>query len=76
MCQDKLFKNQLISGQIRSSSSDNLRPTLFKICINDLPIYLQTCFDSIKLQYKRLDCLMYADDIVIFSTSANGLQQN
>ncbi len=56
---------------------DNLRTTLFKIFINDLPSYLQTCFDSVELQYKKLDCLMYmyTDDIVIFSTSLNGLQQ-
>ena len=50
---------------------DNLSPTLFIFFINDLPSYLQTCFDSVELQYKK----MYADDIVIFSTSANGLQQ-
>jgi hypothetical protein len=32
---------------------------------------------SILLSYNinKLDCLMYADDIVIFSISANGLQQ-
>jgi hypothetical protein len=56
---------------------DNLRTTLFKIFIYDLPSYLQTCFDAVELQYKKLDCLMYmyTDDIVIFSTSANGLQQ-
>ena len=32
-----------------------------------------TC-DPVELQNKKLSCLMYADDIVILSESANGLQ--
>ena len=49
-------------------------PNLFKIFINDLPSYLQSCIDSVKLHSQQLDCLMYADDIVIFSLSPEGLQ--
>ena len=54
---------------------DNLSPTLFKIFINDLPSYLQGCIDSVLLHSKTVDCLMYADDIVMFSSSPEGLQQ-
>jgi hypothetical protein len=53
---------------------DNLSSNLFKYFINDLPSYLQSCIDSVKLHSQQLDCLMYADDIVIFSLSPEGLQ--
>ena len=53
---------------------DNLRPTLFKIFINDLPSYLENSFDPVTLHLEKIDCLMYADDIVMFSGSPEGLQ--
>lgn len=53
---------------------DNLSPSLFNIFINDLPSYLENCIDSVMLHSKKLNCLMYADDVVIFSTSPEGLQ--
>ena len=49
-------------------------PNLFKIFINDLPDYFLSCPDPVKLQNKYLHCLMYADDVVILSESAVGLQ--
>lgn len=30
--------------------------------------------DSVKFNSKQLDCLMYADDIIIFSLTSEGLQ--
>ena len=53
---------------------DNLSPNLFKIFINDLPDYLQNSPDPILLNGKPLNCLLYADDIILVSTSAHGLQ--
>lgn len=53
---------------------DNLSPALFKIFINDFPNYLQACSDAVSLYSEKLNCLMYADDIVIFSSSSQGLQ--
>ena len=35
---------------------------------------IQTTEIQVTLQSKNLDCLMYADDMVIFSTSPEGLQ--
>ena len=60
--------------QLGVRQGDNLSPSLFKIFINDFPDYLDCCLDTVSLQSEKLNCLMYADDIVIMSTSAEGLQ--
>ena len=54
---------------------DVLSPNLFKIFINDFPNYLSECKDPVNINNNVLQCLMYADDIVLFSTSLEGLQQ-
>lgn len=54
---------------------DVLSPNLFKVFINDLPKYLHTCSDPVYLKNRYLHCLMYADDVVILSESASGLQE-
>lgn len=54
---------------------DVLSPNLFKIFINDLPTYLQNTDDSVSLNDNFLHCLMYADDIVLLSSSPFGFQQ-
>ena len=53
---------------------DNLNPNLFKIFINDLPDYLDNSSDSIILNERILNCLMYADDVILLSETAEGLQ--
>ena len=50
---------------------DNLSPTLFKIFINDL--IDESCKHAI-LNTLKLNCLLYADDLVIMSETADGLQ--
>ena len=53
-----------------------LSPLLFNIFINKLPeIYDQSC-DPVKLGSSDLNCLLWADDLVILSTSGAGLQQS
>ena len=56
------------------NQGDNLTPSFFKISINDLPDYIEDSIDPILLNNKPLNCLLYADDLVLFSTSAKGLQ--
>ena len=51
-----------------------LRTSFFNLFINDLPNCLQNCPESISLCTGRFDCLLYADDVIIFSNSANGFQ--
>ena len=54
---------------------DNLSPNLFKIFINEFPNYLEKSLDPVYLDKKAIHCLMYADDIILLSTSAAGLQE-
>ena len=49
-------------------------PNLFKLFVNDLPdIFTHDC-DSVKLNSINLNCLMYADDVILISETASGLQ--
>ena len=54
---------------------DNLSPNLFKIFIKDLPCYMQNTQDPLKLDDKDIHCLMFTDDIVLFSKSPTGSQE-
>ena len=51
-----------------------LSPTLFKIFINDLPdIFTEYC-KPVSLGNDNLNCLMFADDLVLLSETPEGLQ--
>jgi hypothetical protein len=53
---------------------DNLSPTLFNLYINDIPrIFDNTC-KPVSLGARSLSCLLYADDLVLLSESADGLK--
>lgn len=56
---------------------NTLSPTLFNIFINDITSYLPTedspYIDTYSNQ--KLPCLLYADDLVLFSFTKNGLQR-
>ena len=43
-------------------------PNLFKIFINDLPNYLSFSQGPMFLNNKRLECLIYADDVILLSS--------
>ena len=55
---------------------DSLSPTLFTTFINDLPSVLQSTTDNVILEDIKLNCLLYADDLVLLSTSKEGLQNH
>ena len=51
-----------------------LSPKLFNIYINDLSSIFDESCDPVNINDYKLSCLMYADDIVLMSSSAEGLQ--
>ena len=55
---------------------DNLSPTLFNIYVNDLPQKLaEGNTTPVAIAGKNINCLMWADDIIILSKTKEGLQQ-
>jgi hypothetical protein len=52
---------------------DNLSPSLFNIFLNDLSFSQLTC-DPIQLHQEQLSHLLWADDLLLLSQSAEGLQ--
>ena len=55
---------------------DSLIPNLFKIYINDLPDIFDDSCHPVTLETLSLNCLMFADDILLLSESAEGLQKS
>ena len=54
-----------------------LSPTLFNLYLSDLPEFLNSSSSTDILfddSERPINCLLYADDLLIFSRSANGLQ--
>ena len=52
-----------------------MSPTLFNFYLSDLPKFLNTASPTdIMLGDRSINCLLYADDLVIFSGSAKNLQ--
>lgn len=51
-----------------------LSPSLFNLYINDLPDLFNAQDDPARIYDKDLNCLLYADDLILISTSENGLR--
>ena len=72
---DKSHMTDSFASNIGVRQGDNLSPNLFKLFINDLPeIFDNTC-DPVQLDSIKLNCLLYADDVVLLSETAEGLQK-
>ena len=69
-----------LSSSFRSYVSlrqgDTLSPNLFNIYINDLLNYIQVDKDTPYMKDKIVNCLLYADDLVLLSQSEEGLQKS
>ena len=70
---DKL--SDKFKSEIGVKQGDNLSPTLFNLFLNDLV----SCFDDlchpVCLGSSMFNSLLYADDIILLSTKADGLQR-
>jgi len=68
---------EFFHSNIGVRQGDSLSPTLFNLYINDLPNYINNMknSDPVKLGSVDLNCLMYADDVILLSTSLRGLQR-
>ena len=55
----------------------SLSPLLFTTYISDITKYLQdnTC-PGIKLENENINCLMFADDIILLCRTAEGLEKS
>ena len=53
---------------------DNLSPTLFNLFISDIPALFDGC-DAPEIGKVKLPCLLYADDLIIFSETQTGIQK-
>ena len=51
-----------------------LSPTLFNIFLSDFPSIFDNTCDPVSLGDAHLNCMMFADDLVLLSTTAEGLQ--
>ena len=63
-------------SNIGVKQGDTLSTILFNLYINDLPnIFSFDGSDPIVVDHSSINCLIYADDLVIMSTTAEGLQK-
>ena len=71
------YKNKLtapLSSNVGVKQGCVLSPLFFNIFLHDLPSIFDDSCDPVILDTVTLSCLMYADDLVIMSQSAVGLQ--
>ena len=67
-------RSKFFSCGLGVRQGDNLSPNLFNIFVNDLPKYFDQTCDPVQLMSKSINTLMYADDVILLSTSEKGLQ--
>lgn len=75
-CSVKLEKGStpFFKSHVGVKQGCNLSPTLFNMFINDIPNLFNSSCAPVKLGKTELNCLLYADDLVLLSESKSGLQ--
>ena len=74
---DESSITELFSCNKGIRQGDSLSPVLFSLFMNDLPQYFRDhhC-PGVMLGRHSLNCLMYADDLLVLSPSSEGLQKS
>ena len=65
---------QPFPSNIGVRQGDTLSPDLFKVFINDLPEIFDSFCDGVDIGTYHLNCLLYADDVILMSKTEIGLQ--
>ena len=63
-----------IQSFIGVRQGDNLNSILFNLFINDIPSIFDHSCAPVQLDHSKISCLMYADDLILLSETAEGLQ--
>ena len=66
--------SEKISSNVGVKQGCVLSPLLFNLFLSDLPDIFDSSCDPVGVLNRKLSCLMFADDLVILSESAKGLQ--
>ena len=67
---------EIFSITIGMRQGCNLSPSLFNLYINDIPTILRKAnCDPVKLYHTQINCLLYADDMLILSKTKDGLSK-
>lgn len=66
--------SQTFDSRIGVKQGCILSPLLFNLYVRDIPNIFQGTCDPVVVSNYSFNCLMYADDLVLFSQSAKGLQ--
>jgi hypothetical protein len=79
MCKLCVKSGGFISGTFGSDvgvrQGDNLSPNLFKMFIHDMPNIIDDQCHPPTLATSKIGCLLFADDAIFLSKTANGLQR-
>ena len=68
------YVSETISSSVGVKQGCVLSPLLFNLFLSDLPNIFSTDCHPVELGELKLNCLMFADDLVLISQSAKGLQ--
>ena len=70
-----MLSNQFVAT-VGVKQGDNLSPNIFNLYLNDMvDAFDKDVCDPVKLGSTYFNCLLYADDIILLSESATGLQK-